>query len=311
MIAVVVPSNRPERLQEFEDAWRPLFRRHGVTLVRVVDGDDPQCRISFSTDITYTCTTVPLSSTPEEWQSVVYNKNDGVRNFGFLQACKFNPRPDVILTLDDDVKPIPGTDPIQEHLDKLKERPVITWTTHYTPAPRGAPYGIRDGVEVWVSVGGWTKNPDYDAPTQLVFGNREGLSKPMCVHRGVFFPLCGMNVAFKTEALPYLYFAPMGEKVGVHRFGDIWMGLRLKAELDRLDKAIVLGYATIEHTRASNVFVNLEQEAKGIRWNETMWKLVRGNGFAGEDVDVEQSAYWRLWDDRYKQWNKIVTELLK
>jgi hypothetical protein len=81
-----------------------------------------------------------------------------------------------------------------------------------------------------------------------------------------------MNIAFKREALPYIYFAPVGQYKGAERFDDIWMGLEVIKDFAKLNWAIVTGYAKVNHLRASNVFTSLEKEAVGIRKNEEYWK---------------------------------------
>jgi len=40
-IAVVVPTIRLETISIFQKAWKPLFDKHNVELILVVDGDKP------------------------------------------------------------------------------------------------------------------------------------------------------------------------------------------------------------------------------------------------------------------------------
>ncbi len=303
MIAVVVPSNRPEQLAKFKEAWKETFERHQVKLVCVLDGDDPfieydKCLSHFS-----------------DWQDVIYTHNDGVRNFGFLWALKtWGKKLKTIITLDDDVVPS-CFDTVAEHCDVLSKSYPLSWFSTADEYMRGFPYGLREEAECWVSHGIWAGVHDYDAPTQLVKGNEYAEFRWMPIPKGCLFPCCGMNLAFRIEALPYVYFAPMGDKVGVHRFGDIWMGIRMKRELDKLGKCVVTGYSSVIHERASNVFVNLEREAKGIRWNETMWRYLDWY-LDGDDcdptpsIDDEMLAYVKLWNEKYSKWQDIVRGLM-
>lgn len=234
---------------------------------------------------------------------------DACRNIGFVYAAKFL-NPDVVITMDDDVEPLTGIeqyispgirlektvadhDPIQAHLDALSRKVPISWmnTAHDTDLYlRGVPYGVRDESPVMLSHGVWVGTPDFDGETQLQLESqkeREGNwnrqagvphSLPYYVGpvpKGVLFPLCGMNVAVKKEALPYFYFAPMGPDSGVeglNRFADIWMGIFLKRKFDELGWACVTGYSTVHHTRASDARKNFEQERLGREWNEWLWK---------------------------------------
>lgn len=77
----------------------------------------------------------------------------------------------------------------------------------------------------------------------------------------------------RREALPYFYFAPMGQDTkvaGLNRFADIYMGLFLKERFDQLGWACYTGGATVYHSRASDPRVNCEQERLGREWLEVM-----------------------------------------
>lgn len=307
MIAVVVPTIRPERMKKFRECWGPLFNKHMVKLFVVEDGDDPVCNGT------------KLSQCPQEWRDLVYSRNDGVRNFGFLLSLKELGRHvlQTIVTLDDDVFPYNDNDPIQEHMDALlwdKEwysgdpskwvrKVPISWFSTASEYMRGFPYGVREEAEVWVSHGVWQGVHDYDGPTQLTQGNKPATFYKGPIPRGCLTPICGMNLAFRIEALPWMYFAPMGKSLGVQRFADIWMGVSLKRELDIQNKAIVSGYSTVYHERASNVLSNLEQEAVGIRWNEH-WQY-------GPALDSSGVNYFDLYQKKMTQWRIVVSDLME
>lgn len=315
-LAIVVPSIRPESLAQFKLAWAELFRRHSVEMFVVQDGTSPGIYHSswskFSAEesaaVRYGCAAIHA-----EHERFLFNFNDGVRNIGFLAACKLVPDIDAILTLDDDVFPV--GDPIQEHINALNMTVPISWFStafradtkcvaadhHLLQFMRGFPYGVRGEAPVWVSHGVWTGVHDYDGPSQLVNGNPPVDFYKGPVPKGCLTPICGMNLAFRVEALPYVYFAPMGKKLGVQRFADIWMGIHLKRSLDALGKAMVSGYSTVRHLRASNVFANLEQEAAGIRINENYWRGL------SEHPDVE-GKYFQLYDEARTAWERVCKE---
>jgi hypothetical protein len=326
-VVVVVPSIREECLKRFMTLWKPLFAKHAVHLVVVVDGDDPYVihwgpmgadRREYAMGKVLECCGVKDSA------GLIFNRNDGVRNLGFLAARRLACECEVILTLDDDCFPteaqgagstagrMPAAlgDPIQEHLDALNRKVPISWFAHAVLADghraeaayfRGFPYGVREEAEVWVSHGVWEGVRDWDGPSQLVNGNPEVSFYKGPVPKGCLIPVCGMNLAFRIEALPWLYFAPMGKAIGVQRFADIWMGIRLKRALDEMGKAMVTGYSVIHHSRASNVFANLEQEARGILMNEEAWK---GGAFAPYHKELE--GYAALYDKGLQKWVEAV-----
>lgn len=262
-IAVVVPSHRQELTDSFLKAWQPLFDKHNVEFILVDDsGDEPKViHNGFAVE----------DSTM--WKTgLISNKCAGVRQLGFLYVEKILPSVKYVITLDTDVSPI--GDPIQDHIDALNMRVPISWiSTGMGTYFRGFPYQVREEAPVLLSHGIWTGVPDYDAPTQLLTPKD---FKPTyykgAIPKGIFAPICGMNLAFRREALPYVYFAPVGQYKGAERFDDIWMGLEVIKDFAKLNWAIVTGYAAVQHLRASNVFHSLEHEAVGIRMNEVYWK---------------------------------------
>lgn len=58
--------------------------------------------------------------------------------------------------------------------------------------------------------------------------------------------------------------------MNTYRFDDIWAGVFAKKIIDHLELAAVNGSPFVEHRKASNVFKNLQKEAKGIEVNEIL-----------------------------------------
>jgi len=291
--AIVVPTIRPESLKKFLEAWTPLIQKHNTELVIVIDGKTPVVRhLGLDRDLKNLLPAAKQRAVRE----CIYNFNDGVRNMGFLYVATRLPDVEVIITLDDDVEP--EDDTIADHLIALHGEVPITWFPTVLPYMRGFPYGVRDEAPVWVSHGIWKGVLDMDAPTQLVKGtNVAGAYYRGVVPKGALTPICGMNLAFRREALPLMYFAPMGERaLGIRRFADIWMGITMKRELDRLGKALVSGFATVKHLRASNVFTNLIHEAPGLELNEHWWK-----------DGADQHPYFKLYGVRRNTWEEFMT----
>lgn len=259
-IAVVVPTIRvQESIPAFMVAWLPLFDKHNVELILIDDtGDTPQ---------------IIHNGEKKELQSdLVSNKCAGVRQLGFLYIAKHLPDVEYIFTTDDDCFPI--GDPIQDHIDQLNRKVPISWfSTAQNAFMRGFPYQVREEAKVFLSHGVWENTPDWDAPTQLLTPKD---FKPIyyqgIIPKGIFFPMCGMNICFKREALPYIFFAPVGQFKGAERFDDIWAGLEIVKDFTLLGWGIVSGYAKVNHLRASNVFTSLAKEAVGIKKNEEYWE---------------------------------------
>lgn len=263
-IAVVVPSHRQELTDGFLKAWQPLFDKHDVEFVLVDDsGDKPLV-------ITDEVKNSELGMYSADDNGLISNHCAGVRQLGFQYVAEMLPDVEYIITLDTDVSPI--GDPIQDHIDALNTRVPISWISTASDFMRGFPYRVRAEAPVMLSHGVWEGNYDWDAPSQLLKGDTKVEFYKGPIPKGIFFPMCGMNLAFRRRALPYVYFAPVGQYRGAERFDDIWAGLEIVKDFAELNWGIVSGYAKVEHLRASNVFANLEKEAVGIKTNELYWK---------------------------------------
>lgn len=307
-ITVVVPSIREECWKQFWNAWTKQFDQHRCNVIRVIDGEDPTARIER---IQYRKAPVQihqefkLSDEPEqELRKLICNYSPACRNYGFFLAEKFF-KSKFIMTFDDDC--LPWLDTIQSHLDALKMKASLKWFETATVRMRGFPISQWRNSPVKVSHGGWSKVPDLDAPSQLILGTDvEYQIKKGIVPYGIHFPFCGMNVAFRREVLPYMYYAPVHKFEGAQRFDDIWCGLYLKRAMDDLGWGIASGYAMVEHDRASDVFKNLKQEAVGLEINETLW-----DGIEDDLVPEEHAVFFDDYRDKRDAWEDIIKRMLE
>lgn len=316
-IAVIVPTIRPELLkQSFLPAWRDLFQKHEVSLCIVKDGEEPNVQIEYYDREIGEYTSEYQALTVAEL-APIYNFTDACRNLGFYVA-KREIDPDIYISLDDDVLPV--GDPIQDHIDALSKTVKLDWVnTSTTHRMRGLPYNLEE-YPVWLSHGTWQGVPDLDAIQQLQYPDMRNVDCPQIkIPKGVFFPLCAMNFAFRKELLPWAYQAPMGQKLAqdglpvYDRFADIWSGIVMKYALDMLDAAAVSGFATVNHVRASNVFVNLRKEAVGMEVNENIWKKIHFlfDGFRehGENTGGDETMnYLKLYYKRLNQWQELIED---
>lgn len=298
MIAVVVPTvkGREETFAGFMESWTRFFQQHKVQLVVVYDGENP--RIEHE-DFEDWCENVILDQTQimGKYKKCLSNFNGGIRNLGLAYVAKYLPEADIVITLDDDTRPVGDT--IQDHLDALSKKVPISWlSTAVDEYMRGFPYGIRDEAEVVLSHGVWDNVADWDAPTQLVLGSK----RPVEFYRGpipkgVYYPMCAMNIAFKRKLLPHMFQAPQVMKMGIGRADDIMCGILSKREIDAEGWAVVSGYSRVWHSRASNVFKNLKLEASTIELFEDVWK------------GVEEHPYYKIYRNKLEQWQEFIEEV--
>jgi hypothetical protein len=296
-IACVVPTIRPAQFSSFVKAWWNLIRAHDIRLITVWDGDEPVAVHEGDK-----ATAADLLGSDAD---LIYNYSDVCRNLGFAYIAARLPDVTHILTLDDDC--FPRGDTIADHLAALDRSYPVSWLSSSPDAEtRGFPYGVREEAPAMVSHGVWYGNADWDAQTQIANGNA-----PLDtfyrgpVPAGALLPFCGMNVMIRRNVLPFFYFAPMGPRASLDgqiwdRFGDIWLGVCLKREMDMRNWAMVSGYAAVEHTRASDVQVNLKKEATGLEWNERFWR----------EGDETPHAYFQMYAEHRARYAERITALL-
>ncbi len=175
-IAVIVPTIRQEMfIRTFLPAWDHLFTKHEVYLFAVADGENPIVQPYFyNSSGKYVADMVDFTNTELE---PIYNFTDACRNLGFYVA-KREIDPDIYISLDDDVLPIEGTDPIQEHIDALNMSVQLDWVnTSTTHRMRGKPYNLPE-YPVWLSHGVWKGVPDLDAIQQLQYPDMRNVDCP-------------------------------------------------------------------------------------------------------------------------------------
>lgn len=272
MLAVVVPTCRPESLKTFVRSWQTLFERHDIELIIVED-----------------C--------PETWAVLpdfIPQRTGAIRSWGFLQAYQ---RGYDVIALDDDCLPPDAGDPIQEYLDAFRTRFSVGnyfdvgHTFGLEEYMRGFPFGQRRVATPLLQYGGWHNVPDMDAVTQAEHEKQGAVTgykfdpRVLAIPVGLGFTACIMNAAMKREAIPMLYQLIMGvDRVGYDRYDDLWSGLFAKKICDHLERPILInGKASIVHTRASNTEQNLKKEADGYALNDVLWGKL-------ETIDLESQS---------------------
>lgn len=288
-IAVVIPTvdYRKEVFDVFMERWQSLFDKHDVEFVKVMDGEHP--------DVHHKNETYSAGWVMGEATSCLTNMNGGIRNLGFAYVAKYLPDVEYIITLDDDEYPI--GDPIQDHVDALNMRVPISWMSTASEYMRGFPYEVRDEAQVVLSHGVWEGVADWDAVTQLAVGNRPVTFPKMPIPKGVYFPCCAMNIAFRRELLPYIFQAPQVLEMRIGRMDDILAGITAKRAIDANGWAAVTGYARVHHDRASDVYKNLELEANGYKLYEGYWR--------GE----EDHPYFDIYKEKLATWQEFISTL--
>lgn len=255
--AVVVPSNRPDRLEQFKEAWAETFSGITVDLIVVEDHS-------------------PWPGIPE----FIPKRTDMIRSWGFYLAHQ-KTHVSHVLSLDDDTLP-PYCDILEAYGREFDRgapfSPYFSVGSQTSTGleMRGFPYEGRH-AEVAFQYGGWHGSADLDAATQLA-------TKPQhCEFGEAVVPVparaavtcCAMNFCFHVNYALLAWQLPLFDG-RYNRFGDIWSGLIQKRCLDALGKVMLInGQASVVHDRASDPFTNLEREQPGMQPNEMLWSYLQ------------------------------------
>ena len=312
---IVIPTIREESVARFLEVWRDEFRGHRVIVVE--DNPEPTFELGGHDIRHYSWADIDRELGDRSW--IIPRRTDCVRSYGYYKASQ-EPGVEMIVTLDDDCYPhTPGF--LREHHRRLTEPAhAPSWTSSGRGVlPRGIPYHAQHReLPCGLNHGLWTNVPDLDAVTQLA-NSRLGVAfEPVdqTIPLGSYFPMCGMNLAWKPELTPAMYFLLMGFREWPYdRFGDIWCGVLVKKICDHLGIGVTSGAPLVEHQRASNVWANLRKEAPGYEVNETLWREVdsvrlSGNSFRECYAELARGLplkgdYW----DRLREAMMLWTEL--
>ena len=312
---VVIPTIRKEYITEFLQAWEKEFSANDVGVIVVEDNPRRSFEIARHGVTHYSWEDIDNELKKDAW--IIPRRTDCIRSYGYWKA--FEQSPDFIITLDDDCLPC-DEDFVQTHRHRLEHGAEDAWTSTGRGArPRGIPYySTERRLECVLNHGLWKNVPDYDAVTQLMSSRVELSFEPVdqTIPIGRYFPMCGMNLAFKPKLVPALYFLLMGKDYEYDRMGDIWAGIIVKKICDHLGYAVNSGKPLVDHRRASNVWNNLVKEAPGMAVNDSLWQRVDSVVLTGTNVKecyVEISEklcmkgeYWdrlqlamRTWSDLF------------
>lgn len=324
-IAVVIPTIRD---LDFLKAWGNEF----ADCIGIIIEDRPKKEIKipknkFKKVFHYSWKEIDEDLGKNAW--IIPRKNAGIRNYGFLKAYELSAN--VTITLDDDCYPVKNQNFLQSHLKNLSLLAPTDWFPTYPHIKyfytRGFPYLVRDKKEVVISHGLWSNILDFDAKTHL---KHPDLHMPVInpnllefIPKNYFFPMCSMNLAFKTKITPVMYFPPMGyDNKGNHwgydRFDDIWAGIFAKKIIDHLGYAVVNGSPFVEHRQASNINENLKKEAKGIKTNEFLYQRIREVKLTANNlkdsylelikkIQFPKEEYFKKSKDAMEIWRFLVT----
>jgi len=290
-IDVVVPTIRD---LDFLEAWEPWFEDCRVIVVQ--DGDHDRAIEVPDIDLViehYDRTDIEAELGDQSW--VISQGDSACRCFGFLMADA-----NYVYTVDDDCFPAERPDgEIEDVIDRHRNNlatpghPSFFNTLYDQAFVGGYPYARRQGVPTAISHGLWLGVPDFGAPGQMVnpnWRNEKYVDVVQTVSDGVFYPMCGMNLAFNRELIgPAMYFGLMGEGQLWARHGDMWAGWCTKAICDHLTYAVKSGRPYVRHEKRSDWQTNLRKEYNGIFWEDSIVSFFQNLTIPDDRTTVAES----------------------
>ncbi|HUC94798.1 MAG TPA: hypothetical protein VMR19_02260 [Candidatus Saccharimonadales bacterium] len=280
-VFIVIPTIRN---LYFLKAWKNEFTKcHSII---IEDGNDKTVNtdnLNFASVSHLTYKDIVKDFGGKSW--IFSRKNAGIRSYGFWRAYKAGA--DVIITLDDDCYP-DDSDFVDKHIKNLALKSSTDWFPTY-PNPkwiytRGFPYDARKGSEIVLSHGLWSGALDLDAKTEIklpkLLSEKKYPPIRQFIPKGYFYSMCSMNLAFKREITPLMFFPmmgvdPKGKSWGYDRYDDIWAGIFSKKIMDHLNLGVVNGSPFIDHKKASIIRHNRTKEMNGMKINEILWRCVQ------------------------------------
>lgn len=289
-VAIVVPTIREECIKKFFKSWGGAFKHCKVYVIednKEVSFDLPADSIDIRNVSHYARIHIEATLGVDSW--IIPYGSDCIRSFGYYRAWKDGAK--YIITLDDDCHRTEEHEGTKSFVDSHVANLYRTSSKYAFPPwtatidglkPRGVPFkDTMRSLDTKISHGLWLENPDLDAVTHLSAKHFEGHWEDgytpifQYIPRGNYYPMCGMNLAWKAEITPIMYFLLMGQPLWPYdRFGDIWCGIISKKILDHLDMDVWSGDPVVVHKKASDPMVNLDKEYPGYVINEILWKYI-------------------------------------
>ena len=251
---IVIPTIRE---LDFLNDWKDQFKN--TTIIICEDRPEKTIKTPKIGNKTYHYSWKEIDSDLKEKSWIIPRKVSAIRNYGFYKAYSMGA--EIIITLDDDCYPVKNHNLVELHKRNLSLSVPKRWTNTYPNAAhmytRGMPYLNRDECSVYLSHGLWTNVLDHDGPTHLQNLNFKAEFAEhflQIISTNTYYPMCSMNIAFRAEITPLLYFPLMGEnsqgkKWGYDRFDDIWAGIFSKKIMDHLNMGVVNGAPFVEHRK--------------------------------------------------------------
>lgn len=268
-IAIVAPVHiQPS--DEWIKSLQSVAKNHSVI---IVDDSDGKVSLPAEWDIyNYERQEEALGELYKDFEP--FHKSSACRNFGHWIA--YRQGFDIIISLDSDC--IVPPDFIARHLEALMNNS-YGWVNPIRNTdwfPRGFPYHERMRRTI-LNMGLWEHELDVNGRDRVKRGQPPEspmLDKTEIAH-GIL-PLCGMNFAIWTYALPGFLFLPnldIGE-LKIRRYDDIWGGYIFQKLMQKNHDMLTYGLPIVYHDTDIDASADAELEKDGIKFEEDFYQMV-------------------------------------
>ena len=297
-VAVVVPVH----IQPTEKWVKSLkLATKGHTVI-IVDDSDGKVKLPDSWDI-YDYNRQKKELGDELYAAFeTFHKSSACRNFGHWVAYRRGF--DIIIGLDSDCN-VPK-DFVTTHINNLVKQG-YGWVNPIEDTnwfPRGYPYFERTR-KIVLSMGLWSNELDVNGLDRVHNGKPPKSPK---VERNKLahsvLPLCGMNFAMWSRAVPGFLFLPNYDNGSekFRRYDDIWGGYIFQKLMQKQKDMITYGLPIVYHDTVIDAQDDAEKEAMGVSYEEFFYKLVDS---IMKEVDVGGYSYM------FSKFSKIAPKYFK
>ncbi len=274
-VAIVAPVHIQPSEEWTISLWNESIRS-GATVI-IVDDSDGKVSLPWSG----TGTAYDYSKQRTELGDELYkqferfHKSAACKNFGTWIA--YRDGFDVIIVIDSDC--VVPKDFVKEHLEAI-EKTGNGWTNPLHGSEwysRGFPYTQR-ALEKWCHMGLWTETLDLYGSDRVKNPDKAEtftFTEPY-VRDAQRFPLSGMNVAFKRDAIPFMLFLP-NFTYNTHKFtrhDDIWGGYIFQKIVEQKNKALSYGLPIVRHISEVDAEDDVKAEKPMIKFEDDFYKAI-------------------------------------
>lgn len=242
-----------------------------------------------------------------------FHKSSSCKNFGTWLAYQRGYDPIIVIDSDCVIPP----DFIAKHTEALMKTGdgwanTIQGTNWY---PRGFPHHLRK-MDSWANMGLWCNSLDLYG--QDIVDRLPEMPPTDPVQTGVrfapYFPLSGMNVAFRRESIPHMLFLPNFSYGGynMRRHDDIWGGYIFQKFAQQNGKVMSYGDPNVFHHTVVDAQADANEEFGMIECEKEFYKKVdemfADGASSFEELALEKGNILEPLDNAFRFWTLVFQD---